>query len=75
MRVCPHADNFEWERGFVERFGTTYTNFAFGHDPNSPPGWAQTPTAHNQSRMVKDSNKWLQAVWKANAVVDPVPYL
>ncbi|CAE8627936.1 unnamed protein product, partial [Polarella glacialis] len=27
-------DNFEWERGYVERFGTVFTDYNFGFDPN-----------------------------------------
>jgi len=29
-------DNFEWERGYNERFGCLWTDFNFGEDPNSP---------------------------------------
>ena len=25
-------DNFEWERGYVERFGVVFNDFAFGTD-------------------------------------------
>merc|ERR1712113_900642 len=30
------VDNFEWERGYIERFGTTYNDFGKGFDPNAP---------------------------------------
>jgi len=33
------ADNYEWERGYSERFGVMYNDFNFGEDPNAP-----TPT-------------------------------
>mmetsp|Transcript_2164 Transcript_2164/g.5334 ORF Transcript_2164/g.5334 Transcript_2164/m.5334 type:complete len:700 (+) Transcript_2164:88-2187(+) len=29
-------DNYEWERGYAERFGCLYNEFQFGADPNSP---------------------------------------
>jgi beta-glucosidase/6-phospho-beta-glucosidase/beta-galactosidase len=29
-------DNFEWEKGYSERFGTLYADLQFGDDPNSP---------------------------------------
>jgi len=29
-------DNYEWERGYLERFGVVFTDFQFGQDPNSP---------------------------------------
>jgi len=29
-------DNYEWERGYAERFGTLYNEFNYGADPNSP---------------------------------------
>lgn len=68
-------DNFEWERGFTERFGTVFNDFHFGVDPNAPKGWAQQPTASGQVRTPKDSVRWLGEVWKANAVVDPTQVL
>jgi len=31
-----YADNYEWERGYSERFGVMFNDFRFGHDPNAP---------------------------------------
>lgn len=61
----------EWERGYTERFGVTYNDFKFGVDPQSPLSWAGQPTAMGQARTRKDSSRWLQEVWKTNAMVDP----
>lgn len=64
-------DNFEWERGFTERFGVTFNNFQFGEDPDAPPGAFQKPTPTGQVRTPKESAKWLSQVWARNALVDP----
>ncbi|KAL1529113.1 hypothetical protein AB1Y20_000073 [Prymnesium parvum] len=50
-------DNFEWERGYSERFGLVYTDF------------------HTQARHPKASARWYSATIKANAVVDPMPFV
>jgi len=55
-------DNFEWEKGYSERFGVIFTDFGFDD--------AGQPTV-NQSRTLKDSACWFSKVWAANAVVDP----
>lgn len=64
-------DNFEWERGFTERFGVVFNDFSFGDDPNAPPGSFQKPTAAGQVRTPKESAQWLSKVWASNAMVDP----
>eukprot|EP01062_Namystynia_karyoxenos_P066292 TRINITY_DN60252_c0_g1_i1.p1 TRINITY_DN60252_c0_g1~~TRINITY_DN60252_c0_g1_i1.p1 ORF type:complete len:592 (+),score=171.38 TRINITY_DN60252_c0_g1_i1:76-1776(+) len=63
-------DNFEWERGYTERFGVVFNDFGFGDDPLSPPGWAGKPTL-KQKRTRKGSSRWLQRVWEGNRLVDP----
>lgn len=69
-------DNFEWEKGYSERFGVVFNDFRFGNDTNSPSGgWAGQPTAAGQTRTRKDSSRWLQAVWETNALVDPAALL
>mmetsp|Transcript_94327 Transcript_94327/g.262487 ORF Transcript_94327/g.262487 Transcript_94327/m.262487 type:complete len:705 (+) Transcript_94327:94-2208(+) len=37
-------DNYEWERGFAERFGNLWTDFNCGQDPNAPE--PSTPIYH-----------------------------
>merc|ERR1712190_349611 len=51
-------DNYEWERGYVERFGTVFNDFNFGYDPNAPTNQQHQPTAKGQIRTRKDSNCW-----------------
>mmetsp|Transcript_94308 Transcript_94308/g.262431 ORF Transcript_94308/g.262431 Transcript_94308/m.262431 type:complete len:184 (-) Transcript_94308:108-659(-) len=64
-------DNYEWERGYVERFGTTFNDFAFGKDEGAPANSLKQPTQGHQRRQRKNSSCWLEAVWTANALVDP----
>mmetsp|Transcript_94309 Transcript_94309/g.262435 ORF Transcript_94309/g.262435 Transcript_94309/m.262435 type:complete len:191 (-) Transcript_94309:149-721(-) len=64
-------DNYEWERGYVERFGTTFNDFAFGEDKGAPANGLKQPTGGHQRRQRKNSSCWLEAVWTANALVDP----
>jgi len=64
-------DNFEWERGYQERFGVTYTDYMLGPDPLANGEYAsQQPTPGKQVRCRKDSSCWLEAVWKDNALLD-----
>jgi beta-glucosidase/6-phospho-beta-glucosidase/beta-galactosidase len=67
-------DNFEWEKGFTERFGVVYNDYAFGFDPNAPQNQENQPTADNQVRTRKDSSCWLQEVWANNGLVDPISF-
>jgi len=65
-------DNFEWNSGYRERFGTTFNDFAFGKDPNAPGNNEKGhPTAGRQVRVRKSSSCWLEAVWTGNALVHP----
>lgn len=64
-------DNFEWERGFTERFGVVFNDFSYGHDPNAPPGWAPTPTSRGQVRTRKQSSEYLQKIWRTNSLQPP----
>ena len=66
-------DNFEWERGYTERFGVVFNDFGFGFDPRAPTDPMHQPTA-NQTRTRKDSSRWLEEVWRRNALVDPAPF-
>ncbi|CAE8732992.1 unnamed protein product, partial [Polarella glacialis] len=65
-------DNFEWERGYVERFGTVFTDYNFGFDPNAPTNEMHQPTPEGQLRRRKESNCWLAAVWTSNSLVEPL---
>jgi hypothetical protein len=64
-------DNFEWERGYRERFGTTFNDFAFGTDADAPKNERGHPTTGRQTRVRKSSSCWLEAVWTSNTLVHP----
>jgi len=64
-------DNFEWASGYLERFGTSWTEFNFGDDPDSPEGPGLKPTAGKQWRQRKDSSCWLEEVRTHGKVVAP----
>jgi hypothetical protein len=64
-------DNFEWEMGYAERFGTTFTDFAPKQDPRGPAGSSMQPSEGHQRRERKQSSCWLEAVWRSNQLVDP----
>jgi len=63
-------DNYEWERGYIERFGATFVDFAFGDDSFAPTDTENQPTSGMQTRQRKMSGCWLEAVWTGNALVD-----
>jgi hypothetical protein len=66
-------DNFEWEQGYAERFGVTFTEYGFGKDPRAPDtnnNWSQ-PTAGKQMRIRKDSSCWLEELWTTNKLLEP----
>jgi hypothetical protein len=60
-------DNFEWEQGYVQRFGVVYNDFVFGDDPNGTTKHRE-PTEGTQVRRRKESSCWLEAVWTENAL-------
>mmetsp|Transcript_57421 Transcript_57421/g.184468 ORF Transcript_57421/g.184468 Transcript_57421/m.184468 type:complete len:765 (-) Transcript_57421:277-2571(-) len=64
-------DNFEWEWGYIERFGASWSEFHFGQDPRAPAGPAGKPTAGRQWRRRKDSSCWLEEVWYTRRVQAP----
>eukprot|EP00931_Biecheleriopsis_adriatica_P046375 TRINITY_DN26621_c0_g1_i1.p1 TRINITY_DN26621_c0_g1~~TRINITY_DN26621_c0_g1_i1.p1 ORF type:complete len:729 (+),score=105.29 TRINITY_DN26621_c0_g1_i1:42-2189(+) len=64
-------DNFEWEMGYKERFGTTFTDYNFGFDPNAPVPNTHVPTPGRQLRRRKESNCWLENVWTHNSLASP----
>lgn len=63
-------DNFEWERGYAERFGAVFNDFGFGYDPNAPVDNGNQPTT-NQTRTPKDSACWLSQLWTTNQLASP----
>jgi len=64
-------DNFEWEMGYAERFGSTYNDFEFGLDSQSPVDQTNQPTAGKQFRRRKQSSCWLEGLFVTNQLVDP----
>mmetsp|Transcript_72784 Transcript_72784/g.217278 ORF Transcript_72784/g.217278 Transcript_72784/m.217278 type:complete len:713 (+) Transcript_72784:50-2188(+) len=64
-------DNFEWNLGYAERFGTTYNDFAVGLDSNAPTNRDRQPTAGKQLRRRKESSCWLESVWRSHSLIDP----
>lgn len=67
-------DNFEWERGYIERFGTVFTDYNFGFDPDAAMNSMHQPTPFRQMRRRKDSNCWLERLWTSNSLVNPEGY-
>ena len=66
-------DNFEWERGYAERFGQNFNDFAWGYDPNAAANQYTQPTT-NQTRFRKDSSCWYEQVYTTNALVSPATF-
>jgi len=65
-------DNFEWENGYKERFGTSFTEYAVRIDPSGPAGFlAPQPSAGDQLRRRKESSCYLEALWTQNKLLDP----
>eukprot|EP00446_Apocalathium_sp_SHHI-4_P013931 CAMPEP_0177200098 /NCGR_PEP_ID=MMETSP0367-20130122/26036_1 /TAXON_ID=447022 ORGANISM="Scrippsiella hangoei-like, Strain SHHI-4" /NCGR_SAMPLE_ID=MMETSP0367 /ASSEMBLY_ACC=CAM_ASM_000362 /LENGTH=791 /DNA_ID=CAMNT_0018648511 /DNA_START=12 /DNA_END=2387 /DNA_ORIENTATION=- len=64
-------DNYEWERGYKERFGTAYTDFDYGYDKFAPCNNDSQPTVGRQWRQRKDSSCWLEQVSTKNALTSP----
>lgn len=64
-------DNFEWDQGYTERFGATFTEYNFGLDPNAPTRESSQPTEGKQMRQRKESSCWLEAVWAYNELIGP----
>jgi len=65
-------DNYEWERGYLERFGVTFSDFSFGVDPFGPAeNFLTQPSIGQPVRRRKASSCWLEAVWTTNKLWHP----
>lgn len=67
------VDNYEWERGYTERFGVIYNDYGFGMDPNSATNQDSQPTL-NQTRYIKDSGCYLMSLWANSSIPDPANF-
>jgi len=65
-------DNYEWEMGYVERFGAVFNDFNFGVDNNTAANQDSQPQANGQVRTPKDTACWFsQGLWATNTILDP----
>ena len=64
-------DNYEWEMGYVERFGITFVDYNFGVDPNAPLPNGHVPTPGQQLRRRKKSSCFLEQLWRNNMLLAP----
>jgi len=64
-------DNYEWERGYLERFGMVYNDYRMGWDEDAPVDKQWQPTAGLQVRTRKFSSCWLERVYTENALTQP----
>lgn len=64
-------DNYEWEMGYVERFGITFVDYELGLDPNAPTPNTHVPTPGQQLRRRKTSSCFLEQLWRNNRLLSP----